>query len=975
MSPRDPDLGQVADLATGTAGAGPAAAGSAAVDSGEPPEGAELLDSEELLKVMFDRSPVGVAVYDKGLVLRRFNRQFARLVEQHGASSAGPVLAGRSLFDYFPGTEEKFWPLAERVLAGETRFYRGIPHELGDVLAHWDLVLSPLQRDDEVIGIVQVAIDASERTEAEAQLQRSERRFRSILLNSSDVTVVIDPTGALRYAAPSLRRLLDLPPERAMGTDVTVPVHPDDMASVRDAIARIVADPGDGAAFRCRLWHVDGTWHSFEVVPVNLLDDPDVEGIVLHARDITERTEAEAELRRRDAILEAVRFAAHRFLESHSSWRVHIHEVMARLGLAAAVSRVYIFENFRGADGSQWTSQSHEWVAPGIAPQIDNADLAAMSFVDAGFTEAAALLSSGEVVAGEVADLPEAERALLEAQGILSIVLVPVFVDGRWWGFIGFDECSRVRKWSTTEIDALRAAASTLSAAVHRQRAEDQLREQQMQYRQVFEATGDGLVITDLDWKLVRANPAFYRMHGYRPDELLGRSATTYIHPDYHQDRMNYTAAIIAGERPRSHAVDVRKDGSTFPVQVHGSAFTFQGRPHVLGVVRDDTERTQAFELLEKRVSALSTVAASLTVNQALDDTLDVIARSVLGATPAIACSAYVLDPSTGQLRVYAGIGLPEGYGQAMERCWDEGSESAYQTFFAPEPLIMRDVVRRGMQDPALSPLHGLLGEVEWDTIAVVPLASQDRRFGSVNAYYPRGMEPSPDDIAFLRAVADQGAVAAQNARLLAEAQSKAGLEERQRLARELHDSVSQALYGIALGARTARALAENSPDQVIEPLDYVLSLAEAGMTEMRSLIFELRPESLAAEGLVAALEKRVAVLRARHQLTVSALLGTEPEVPLPLKETLYRIAQEALHNAVKHAHASHVEVRLSVLDDWLELEIGDNGVGFEPGDPQPGHLGMQSMRERASADRGSIEIESEIGAGTTVRARLPIPR
>jgi signal transduction histidine kinase len=267
------------------------------------------------------------------------------------------------------------------------------------------------------------------------------------------------------------------------------------------------------------------------------------------------------------------------------------------------------------------------------------------------------------------------------------------------------------------------------------------------------------------------------------------------------------------------------------------------------------------------------------------------------------------------------------------------------------------------------------LGEVEWDTIAVVPLASQDRRFGSVNAYYPRGMEPSPDDIAFLRAVADQGAVAAQNARLLTEAQSKAGLEERQRLARELHDSVSQALYGIALGARTARALAEHSPEQLTEPLDYVLSLAEAGMTEMRSLIFELRPESLAAEGLVAALEKRVAVLRARHQLTVSADLCAEPELALPLKETLYRIAQEALHNAVKHAHAAHVEVRLATTGTKVELEIGDDGVGFEPGEPRPGHLGMQSMRERAAAHRGSIEIDSEIGRGTTVRATLPLPR
>jgi len=946
------------------------------VPSGVPSGADDLLDQAELLRAMFDRAPVGIAVYDPDLVLRKFNDQFAELVERHCAASAGPVVTGRSLFHYFPDTEDRFRALAKHVLAGETRFYRSVPHELEtDVLSHWDLVLSPLRRHDEVIGIVQVAIDATERTDALEELQRSERRFRSILLNSSDVTVVIDVNGVLQYAAPSLRRLLDLPMENAVGTDVTVPVHPDDVDALHHAIARTTTEPLRNEPFRCRLWHVDGTWHSFEVVPVNLLDDPDVEGIVLHARDITERTEAEAELRRRDAILEAVRFAAHRFLESHSSWRVHIHEVMARLGLAAAVSRVYIFENFRGADGSQWTSQSHEWVAPGVAPQIDNADLAAMSFEDAGFAHAARLLGAGEVIAGNVSDLPVSERALLEAQGILSIVLVPVFVEGRWWGFVGFDECTRQRTWSTTEVDSLRAAASTLSAAVHRQRAEDQLREQQMQYRQVFEATGDGLVITDLDWKLVRANPAFYRMHGYRPDELLGRKATTWIHPDHHQARSDYTAAIIAGERPRSLAVDVRKDGSTFPVQVHGSAFTFQGRPHILGVVRDDTERTQAFALLEKRVSALSTVAASLTVNQALCDTLEVIANSVLGATPAVACSAFVLDQDSGQPRVVASAGLPAGYAEIVERCWDHGVDPSHQTYLTHEPLIMHDVVRRNLEDPALAPLHDMLREAEWDTVAVVPMASRDRGFGSVNAYYPRGVEPSPDDIAFLRAVADQGSVAVQNARLLTEAQSKAGLEERQRLARELHDSVSQALYGIALGARTARALAEHSPEQLTEPLDYVLSLAEAGMTEMRSLIFELRPESLASEGLVAALEKRVAVLRARHQLTVAAHLGGEPELPLPLKETLYRIAQEALHNAVKHAHASHVEVRLSLTGSTVELQIGDDGVGFEPSAPRPGHLGMQSMRERAAAHRGSIEIDSEIGGGTTIRARLPLPR
>jgi PAS domain S-box-containing protein len=811
--------------------------------------------------------------------------------------------------------------------------------------------------------------------EAQRQLQRSDRRFRSILRNSSDIVVVVGADSTLLYAAPSVRRLLNLPPDAMLCTEITDPVHPDDVTKVRESLANCAAVAGEGPMYRCRLRYGDGSWHTFEVIPVNLLDDPDVEGIVLNARDVTERERAEAELRRRDAVLEAVRIATQRFLMSQSSWRTSINEVMALLGRAASVSRVYIFENFHDADGELWAARSHEWVRDGIEPQIDNAQLNSQSYVDAGFSEIAHQLGSGEVVSGNVADLSDRQRAVLEPQAIVSLVLMPVFVAGQWWGFLGFDDCEQERDWSAAEIDALRAAASTLSAAVHRQRAEDELREQQAQYRQVFEATGDGLVITDLDTRLVRANPAFYRIHGYEPGELYGHRASDWIHPDFHQTRDRYTAAVLRGERPRAQALDVRKDGSTFPVQVHGSAFTFQGRPHVLGVVRDDTERTRAFELLEKRIAALSDIAAILTVNQRLTDTMDVITRAVIAATPAIACSAYVVDAGTGELRVSACTGLPNGYAEAVELCWREEPNLTSRLRIASEPLIVRDAVKEILDNPARARLHDLVRDVAWDVVAAIPFELQGRGLGSVNAYYPEGMEPSTDDLAFLRAVADQGTVAVENTRLLAEAQSKAGIEERQRLARELHDSVSQALYGIALGARTAKALAKQSTDQLAEPLDYILSLAQAGMAEMRSLIFELRPESLANEGLVVALEKRVAVLRTRHQLLVEAELCAEPRLPPALKETLYRIAQEALHNAVKHAHADQVELRLAITDDsYVELEVADDGVGFEPADSRPGHLGLQSMRERTATHRGSFELSTRTGAGTLIRVRLPIP-
>jgi signal transduction histidine kinase len=214
-----------------------------------------------------------------------------------------------------------------------------------------------------------------------------------------------------------------------------------------------------------------------------------------------------------------------------------------------------------------------------------------------------------------------------------------------------------------------------------------------------------------------------------------------------------------------------------------------------------------------------------------------------------------------------------------------------------------------------------------------------------------------------------------ENARLFAQARDKAALEERQRLARELHDSVSQALYGITLGTKTARALLERNPEQVADSLEYVLSLATAGQAEMRALIFELRPESLKKEGLVAALEKQADALKARHGIDTVAALCNEPDASLEVKEAVYRIAQEALHNTVKHARASNVKIKMQCTPEQITLEITDDGAGFEARGDFPGHLGLRSMRERALHLGGVLEVDSSPGKGTHVCARIPVRR
>jgi signal transduction histidine kinase len=254
-----------------------------------------------------------------------------------------------------------------------------------------------------------------------------------------------------------------------------------------------------------------------------------------------------------------------------------------------------------------------------------------------------------------------------------------------------------------------------------------------------------------------------------------------------------------------------------------------------------------------------------------------------------------------------------------------------------------------------------------------VPLIVKERVIGALGISHPRPNFYTEQHARLASAIGSQAAIAIENARLHEHVRGLAAVEERQRLARELHDSVSQALYGIALGARTARTMLDRDPSKAQEPLDYVLQLAEVGLAEMRALIFELRPDALETDGLVAALERRLAATRARHGVELVSDLCAEPDASLDVKEALFRIAQEALNNTVKHASATRIELRLFQRDGLLTLELRDNGAGFDPAGQFPSHLGLRSMRERAAQLGGTLEIESAPAQGTRVVARLPM--
>jgi signal transduction histidine kinase len=253
-----------------------------------------------------------------------------------------------------------------------------------------------------------------------------------------------------------------------------------------------------------------------------------------------------------------------------------------------------------------------------------------------------------------------------------------------------------------------------------------------------------------------------------------------------------------------------------------------------------------------------------------------------------------------------------------------------------------------------------------------LPLVVRDRNLGLLVLTRSVTEPFRADQLRIASAFANQVAVALENANLYEQVHEQAAFEERQHLARELHESVFQALYGILLGEHTARKQLHDAPEKAGEALSYVENLAQAGLAEMRALIFELRPESLEKEGLTGALKKQLDALESRHELETEAELAAEPDLPLATKQVLFRIAQEAMHNIVKHARARHVHLRFKADSSMIMLSVRDDGQGFDPAGSFPGQLGLSSMRERTAALGGVLTLSSTPGGGTEVLVKIP---
>ncbi|MGY1806211.1 GAF domain-containing protein [Blastococcus sp. SYSU D00669] len=379
----------------------------------------------------------------------------------------------------------------------------------------------------------------------------------------------------------------------------------------------------------------------------------------------------------------------------------------------------------------------------------------------------------------------------------------------------------------------------------------------------------------------------------------------------------------------------------------------------------------------ERQLAAFAHTAAVIAREPTLETVLDRLADEVRAATGMCTCAVVLTDEGAGEFRYAGRSGLPPDYVERLEAARRNGAYMVTtEAVRTRRPIVARGTRDRVLGDPRWAPAYDLLRDAPWDAFVALPMIVRGRAIGALNGFHRVGHVPDDAEVGFLAAMADHAAIAVDNARMYRELQLRAAEEERQRLARDMHDSVTQALFSLTLQARsielTARERAERG---LITELAELRELAQSALTEMRALIQHRRPAELHEQGLAQGLRRHAAAVAGAAGLSAEVVCDEDPLLEQNLEEDLFRLVQEALNNVVKHARARHVriELRRGTEQGTLVVEVIDDGVGLGHTGGGAMHFGMTTMQDRARRHGGTLTVGAGPGGiGTMVRVVVP---
>ncbi len=505
----------------------------------------------------------------------------------------------------------------------------------------------------------------------------------------------------------------------------------------------------------------------------------------------------------------------------------------------------------------------------------------------------------------------------------------------------------------------------------------------------LFERMPMGVAVFDREGRILRLNRTWI---DFAADPDASRDADDWIGkpvyemlPDVQSWADEMAERVYAGETVRMDAlrVEIRGrvsywDAAFSPVYENGEI------AGIIEIAKDVTDREIGRQELEARVAERTAeiarrqeVANGLryildTLNSCCpeEEVLDFIiseARRLLGSD---AISVYRLHVDGGLLTMETQRGIEDEAVAELE-IPILGQGWVAQTIMQRKPMVMPDVAplvetaAQQMPPEQQASLWKLLDH--YRAILAVPLIVNDEIYGGLTMYYPEPREFSAEDISLAEDLADHLSLALENARLRESAEEAAAADERSRLARDLHDAVTQTLFSASLIAEVLPQIWERNPEEGRKRLTQLRDLTRGALAEMRTLLLELRPATLDEVPMTDLFRQLAEATRGRSGIPVDVEIDTECDLDADAKMAFYRIAQEALNNVAKHSEAAHASLALAQAGDFVQLAIADDGRGFDPAEKNAKSLGLDIMRERAESVGADLAVASSLGGGTRI--------
>lgn len=506
--------------------------------------------------------------------------------------------------------------------------------------------------------------------------------------------------------------------------------------------------------------------------------------------------------------------------------------------------------------------------------------------------------------------------------------------------------------------------------------------------QQLIEAAPVAIVTVDQRGIILYVNQKLEELFGYGRVELIG-SPVELLLPEgvrtrHVQHRMHYNADD-PHVRPMGSGMNLvgrRKDESEFPLEAGLSSVQIGDARLVVASIVDITVRKQIEEMLEQRVQERTTelerrrfvadglrdILAMLNTDQSLGETLDYMVMHAGMLFDADACVIFRTDEKAAKVHVKASKGIPNDYLTQGEIPLNQESFVGH-AILNRQPVTISDIAST-LPNASSEVLRRrqLLLENGYQAFLIVPLLIKGDIYGTLSLYYAAQRDFSPEEIDLATTFGDQAGLVIENVRLRIQSEESAVAAERSRIARDLHDSVTQTLFSANIIADILPRLWDRDEAQGRQRLSELHDLTRGALAEMRTMLLELRPAMLTTAALDEVLQQLVDATTTRARLPVTLeIKGDCNSLPTEVRIPLYRIAQEALNNVAKHAQATTAAVRMYCLSDRVDLMIRDDGIGFVVEQITGDHQGLTIMTERADEIDATLTIDTRPGEGTVI--------